>query len=205
MASNGEIFRIVPRLYGPEGQDAVNVWHFRADFGTAMPDSVFANAVCDALKNCYSTLNDVLSTQWTPADIKIDCVTMVGGVETVVRALGTYAWPSGFDPADAHVTCPPQVAALVKFATAGVRTLGRKFLPAMSVYYIANPGVLNSTALAAIVSWADDLVSGFSLGTGLSLYPVVWGKRAGAWLQLLSAVADAALSTQRRRKAGVGS
>lgn len=205
MAVDGEVFRAAARVIGPQGQDIVNVFHFKAFLATPMDDSAFALALRTAVKNVYATLNTAQANDYVPADIKVDCVAMVGGKETVVRSLGTSAWPSGYEPSVGGAPLAPQNAALVKFATLGVRTLAKKFIPGFTVSALDANGAPTAAVLAALADWADYVVNDIVFSTGNGVHAVVWGKRAAAWLDLLGAVVDAVWSTQRRRKVGYGS
>jgi len=205
LATDGEVFRVAARVTGPQGQDIVNVHHFRAFLATPMDDVGFALRLRTALKNIYATLNNVQADDYVPADIKVDCVEMQSGKEVVVRSLGASPWPSGYTPAAGGAPLAPQNAALIKFATLGVRTLAKKFVPGFTVSGLDANGVPTADVMAALVAWADYLVNDVMFSPGNGVRAVVWGKRAQTWLDLIGAVVDAIWSTQRRRKVGYGS
>lgn len=201
---SNEIYRAACRLTGPGGQDIVNIHHFRTALESEMSDSSFCTNLCTGLKNMYSSLNAIQSNEYTVADIKIDQVAMVLGQETVTRNMGTYSWPSGYAPGSTDNPLPPQVAGLVKFSTQGVRTLAKKYIPALTVAAQDDTGMFTTTVTTALTAFAAALLNPVVFSEGYSVTAVTWAKRAAAWLPFISAVIDAAASTQRRRKAGVG-
>jgi len=205
MAIDGEIFRVACRVTSSAAQDLVNVWHIRAELVEAMTDELFAGGVCTSIKNKYSTADDSQANDIDPVDIRIDCVEMVAGHETIVRHLGVFPWPEGYAPSGAFDPLPWQVAALFKFTTSGVRTLARKFWPGLTVDTLNASGNIDTATLADLVDMAAYFLGMSMLDTYNGFRFVVWGKRAAAWLPFISATVDAVLSTQRRRKINVGS
>jgi hypothetical protein len=203
---NGDVLRVALRLSDQFGSDVVQVWHVQVtDRGTDDEDTFLENVSVYMLTG-YVPYKPYFKNTLLSVDTRIDRVGWVDGKETVLEAFPIIAEPSTLGGTSTSENNPPQVSPLIAFRTAGIKSLGRKFLWACTENALDSTGALEAAALAAIVSVGEYYTASISMGAGAgAIRPVIHSLRANGWVPLLSAVVKSVVSTWRKRKPHVGS
>lgn len=198
---NGGIVRVACRLYYGQ-DDIVNVFHLMVLQDTSNADVM--TGVGEWAEEFYSPIEGVLHQGVGFGDIKIDEVEWLAGKEVIVQNIGIIGWPTLTTGTASGDPLPSAVSALITLRTAGVRTLGRKFI-GRSVEGLHDASGWVSAAVTSLANAADVMLSGFADSNTNQWTPVVHSLRAGDWLTFISYVIRNVAAYQRRRKPGVGS
>ena len=205
MAMNaGDVIRASARFRLGADQDHVNVYYYRAVTAISWDDTVILQQVRDHLAGAYGDLHDKLTNRADPIDVKIDQVEFVGGVETIVRNLGTIPFTMTLPPSGTGEALPPGVAALVKFLTGVGKVYGRKFVGMLLESAQSNGSILAAT-LANLEQYAAKILAGIESGGSLLWETGVMSKKLGAFKEFTSYDASTNVAYQRRRRPGTGS
>jgi hypothetical protein len=188
------------------GVTMINVFEFQ-NVGSASPDneSVF-DALATYFDESYAWLNDVLQTNVSGVDLKIDKVIVEDGKKTVLENVGQGPWADTFEPAGVGERLPSTIAALTKFLTSHGKSFGRKFLGGF-LEADSNGDTMGEDVLEALMYFATWMLTHYPTGEGWSLVPGVLslGKdTAGSFFEFLLAEIGTYWNSQRRRRPGVG-
>lgn len=183
----------------------MNVWYLKTRFTGSMADVDFMDAVATIVSDHYGYLNNYLSEQIVPTDIKFDEVVYnpIKFRPDISRYIGTVAWDTGYAPVAAGDSLPEQDALLVKFRTSGIKTLGRKYIGILAESD-RNGGGWVSGFVSAIGTFITAWLGEQAVDTDKFIQWGVFAKRAAQFLFFLSAAFDTRARTQRRRVEGVG-
>lgn len=198
------ILRASCRFSMAQGQDHVNVYYFRADTGYSETDVATLGYIEDHMDSIYGNLTAHLSNTADAVDIKVDVVAFVGGVETIIRNVGTTPFNLTVPPAATGEPLPPGVAGLVKLLTGIGKVYGRKFI-GMLTEGAQNSGVLGVAVLAALEVVAAIMVATITAPVSGDLIPGVMSKRETDFVAFASYDVSSNMAYQRRRRAGTGS
>lgn len=203
--NQNDIIRASARFTLPDGDDHVNVYHWRY-LGTGDSDDDVMDAIHVKLSEMYAELTQQLQQNMDPYDIVYSIVDNVGGVEKTTRVLGTKTFTMSVPPASTGEMLPGPDAAIVNLRTNVPRVFGRKYISGI-VETFQDKGVLNSSALTALGNYAVELLVNPVLTNG-NLEPGVFsikaGSAAGWWAAIGEGVVNAIMGSQRRRRKGRG-
>lgn len=205
--SQYDIVRVSARFKNSISGDVVNVWHWQANGNITDTDSDIMDAIESTLDDMWTQIASHVMEEQDPYDIRFDVVDWVAGKETVQRVLGTRSWTLTNPPSNTQDGLPQMDCALINARTPLPKTFGRKYLGTLSEGNIAD-GSLTGTVLSAIGSfigyWLTDIaLTGGDLVPGVLTYKT--NGALGHFAQFVSAVANAVIGTQRRRRQNRGS
>ncbi len=191
----GDTVRVTAKmLLGSE--EVANVYHVNHKGSVAVDADQFHDDVTSWLQAAYDGIEDSVSDQL------IDDVIDTYNMSQDVPILST-GWPGSFQGNDAGQAEPYQIAALITFPTAVKRSLGKKYLPGLSETGVLDAGVLSSTIITDLAAFAVDLLAGF-LVLGETFEAGNYRPLTDTFIQWGWAIIEGLVSTQRRRKPGVG-
>lgn len=200
----GDVVRVSVRHALSAEQDHVNVYYYECTLPMSGSDAEIVSDIENEMSTAYSLLTTHLTNTATPVDVKVDEVAFVGGVEKVIRNVGTVPFTPTSPPAAAGEPLPPGVAALVKFLTGIGKTYGRKFI-GMFAEGAQSDGVLVAGVLTALEAFAAVLLSTISGTTSGTLQPGVMSKPNAAFVPFTVYDVASQMAYQRRRRPGTGS
>jgi hypothetical protein len=202
-----DVIRVSARFKHDTAGDVVNVFHWFAVSGsTGDSDEDVMDGIDTKLSDAYANVAANMTSMLDPYDIRYDLVEWSAGREVVTRALGTRTWTLTTPPSAAGDGLPTMDAAIINFRTPEPKTFGRKYLGGM-VEATQNNGVMSGAILTNLAAFATELLTDIAL-TDLSLRAGTMSYKAISsthFVQFLSAVVNAVLGTQRRRRLNRGS
>lgn len=205
--SSGDVLRVSCRFKNSISGDIMNVYHWVAAGAISDSNEDIMDAVEAAIDDMYGALSLHLMQEQDPYDIRFDIVDWIAGREQVVGVFGTRTWILTNPPTNSQDGLPQMNAAIVNARSQTPQSFGRKYLGALSEGNIAN-GSLTGTVLTAIANYITYWLTDITLTGGDLQAAILSYKENGAgqhWWVLLSAVANAVIGTQRRRRISRGS
>jgi len=203
--NQGEIVRVSARCKGPQGQDIVNVFHYRAAENIPMDDDQIVENISFQLSQIYGLIDQYMPATQQPYDIKVDVVQLVNGEEQIVRNLGVTGWQENyFEPSGTGNVYAPGVAVGVLLRTAIGKVFGRKFIGVLMEDALGDHGKLISGAISTFTQFAAALASAMEF-FNYTLEPGVLSKRAGEFVKAIGYELATEAFYQRRRNVRRGS
>lgn len=201
----GDIVRVSVRQRGPQGQDIVNVFHYRASATISDSDSTILDEIRTRMNTAFDYIESYIPSTQTPLDIKADVVQLVNGVETITRNLGTIPWPTTvYSPSGSGNVYAPGVAVGVLLRTLVGKVFGRKFIGVLMESALGDHGRLDTSAISAFMNMAAQFAAIITL-TGGVLKPGVLSKRLAGFAEYAAYELATEAFYQRRRNVKVGS
>lgn len=200
----GEVVRVAARLKGPQGQDIINVYHYRATNTISDTDSDIMTAIAGTMDDIYYPVQSEFPATSSPIDLKIDVVEMVNGTERIVRNLGLRIWGANFNPSGIGNVYAPGVAVGVLLRTSVGKVFARKFIGPLMEATFGDHARLDSSKIAAFLLMAARMLNSIAL-TGGQLEPGVLSKRLGGFAKFIFYELAAEAFYQRRRSIRMGS
>jgi hypothetical protein len=194
--------RIVVRMTDINGSSIQNAYHYQHTGSGSVAEGAFLIAVESEMASMYGYIEDNIPDSLTPLDITCDVVDFSGGELVVLRNVGTIAfttWNGGTATGDG---LPQGNAAVVNLPTYEAGVLGRKYIGPL-VEAVQNNGILGSGILADLATYAADFIGGFD-ASAEPFSPGVMSTKLAQGVLIASAVLNAVVGYQRRRKSGVG-
>jgi hypothetical protein len=205
--TSGDIVRVTVRFKSTLSGDIVNVFHMRCEATGTNTDANLMDDIDAHMNSLYSGMAAQLNSVSDPYDIRYDLVELVGGVEHVVRNIGTRTWTLTSPPAQSGDTIPPQDAAIVNMRTTLPKVFGRKYLGPFGEGNTGN-GTFNASALTALANFGIALLATYN-GTNFDLFKGVLSSKAtgdpNLFATFVGYVVNALSGTQRRRRINRGS
>jgi len=127
----------------------------------------------------------------------------VHAVDLTVYGYETYVFPTPYTGSSIGQCLPYQCAALATGYTNTKRCVGKKYLPAIAEEQQAD-SFLDPSGLARLQDFAAEWIEDFDTGLLTELKSGVWRRSTGTFHRFTSSVARSAVSSQRRRKPGIG-
>lgn len=178
------------------GQKIMNVYYVRQVGANSVSLSDFHTQACNWLQGAYDIINNLLSDEWETDTIQTyDVTDDVPMYET--------AWPTPLSGEGVSDSLPYQNAALVTFPTEAKRSLGKKFVAGLHEGISDGAGALTSAMTAALVSFAADILAGHTSGD-IDFEVGNYRSLVSQFIPYVSAIVETLISSQRRRKPGVG-
>lgn len=200
----GDIVRIAARMRGPQGQDIINVYHYRATNTISDTDDDIMDWIAGQMDRIYEIVETEFPSTSTPLDLKVDVVEMEDGKEKIVRNLGQQLWGVSFEPSGIGNVYAPGVAVGILLRTAVGKVFARKFIGPLMEATFGDHGRLDSSKIPGFLSMATRMLESISL-TGGQLEPGVLSKRLGGFAKFVFSELAAEAFYQRRRSIRMGS
>lgn len=192
----GDVVRITVKMYQALN-DIQNVYHALLS-GTSAPDyqTMLAN-IKTAFQNLYTYIEGYTSDNVTFGSMALANLTQdeIGGT---IAFTDPTAGSGSTNP-----MLPPQCAALLTFPTITPGVLGKKFLPPFTDAVLDDDGSPNSTALAGMANFANDVLDGVT-GTDWELTFGAYNPTTEVFTEFIAGEARDLIATQRRRYSGSG-
>jgi len=192
----GDVLRIVAK-FSDGSNDIQNVYHVRVTDQAPNNDGAVLDGCAEFMDDCYTSYANAM-----PDDITFDSVAVYNLTQDY--PLGETDWPVLTAGAKTSNKLPPQNSPLVLFTTAVLNSLGKKYLPNLTVTDLEDDGTISSTVLTVMGALATSILTGYVSGT--------WNLEAGnyrpnsaTWIPYVASVVRDLFATQRRRYAGKGS
>lgn len=199
-----DIVRVAARLRGPQGQDIINVYHYRATDNIVDSDANILEGIANQMDRIYEVIEAEFPATSTPVDIKADVVRFQNGKEVIVRNLGSHVWGNTFQPSGVGNVYAPGVAVGILLRTLVGRAFARKFIGPLMEETFGDHGRLSSTKIPAFLTVVTRMLESISF-TGGRLQPGVLSKRALGFLTFTFGELAAEAFYQRRRSIRMGS
>lgn len=200
----GEIVRVAARMKGPQGQDIINVYHYRATNTISDTDADIMSAIAVMMDNIYDPIEGEYPATSSPVDVKMDVVELQNGSEVITRNLGIHLWGATFIPSGIGNVYAPGVAVGVLLRTSVGKVFARKFLGPLMEATFGDHGKLDSSKIGAFMLTASRMLSTIGL-TGGQLEPGVLSRRLGGFAKFVFSELAAEAFYQRRRSIRMGS
>jgi len=179
-----------------DSQQVLNVYHYKNNGATAVSNDDCHGAIGNVIQSAYDEMEAGLHQSLVQDYLQSYNITQDLPMKTT-------AWPGSFGGDIAGDALPLQTAGLLTFPTAAKRSLGKKFIAGIAELMHLDAGVMHATLVTALTTAAAELIAPIVAGTS-TMIPGNFNKTAASFAPWVSAVVDTLLSTQRRRKPGVG-
>jgi len=190
-----DIVRITARM-SLQGQEVVNVHHFRVFATTAVSNAAFMTEVAAYLNSVYGNLDNEQADDLVYVDVQ-------GQNITQNEIMPTTAWPSLTTGQGVENPLPNTVAFNVFFQTLRPKTRCTCFIPGFGVDDIAADGSIVASVRALLAQFGADLVG--NQGTpNVTLTKGAYNRPLDRFTPVTAAVVPLRARTQRRRRPGVG-
>lgn len=198
MPDPGDIFNVALEFDLLSGDKTFNIFDFLLTDGTANDSQVLttlASGILTAYNNLLADIHDTVNDQ----DSIVNQLLWSGTEWVVQRYVGTVL--PGIVPTNMSEALPYQTSALCEFLTTTPRVVGKKFLPIFGEDR-QEAGAILGTTLAGMANFASSIIAPKGCGNGWLRYVV--RTKDGDTVEPYGVAAVGLLSTQRRRKPGVG-
>lgn len=191
-----DVLRVTAEL-SVSGRDIQNVMHFRSTNAPIIGNSTALGDLADIMDALYDGLKSSISETVDFDLVRVQNV-------TADELLGAALWPTLNSGTATGNRKADQVAALLTMPTARPKTRGGAFFGVFSGTTGGPDSDLDSSALAAVLSFGTELLLEQVFGSSSYRY-VVYNTVLKTFVLPVAAIAHSAWRTQRRRRAGVGS
>ena len=179
------------------GQQLRNVFQVIHAGVSSFAESAVYSALSDWLDDAYSTLQPGLTDE-----LAFTTIEAVNSTQKTV--VGEAAWPTlTVGGAAVNEAEPLQIAALVRFPTNFQGAAGAKYIPGLTEGQLEPNGIISSGTLGGLATFGSDIVAGFQV-SGEDFVPGADNPDKLRFAAFTSVVVNDVVSTQRRRKQGVG-
>lgn len=198
MASPGDIYRLAVEFGMPGTQLAYNIFDVYQLSGSCT-DAELLTAAASFMTDCYAELVGIVHSNVDLNECRVNKMVWSGTAWIVDRLVGTI-FPT-FVPIDANDMLPHACAPVVLFPTGFPRRVGKKYI-AGTCEDGQDESTLTAGVLSALSDFALEIFDGFTAGTASFIYGIL--PDTGSFLSPTTAQFPAIMSSQRRRKPGVG-
>lgn len=179
------------------GQAVRNVFQVIHAGVSSVAESAVYTALSDWLDDAYGVLQPGLTDELSFETIEAVNTTQGTPIDEA-------AWPTlTVGGASANQAEPLQVAALVRFPTNYLGSQGRKYIGGLTEGQLEDNGIVSTGTLGGLATFGADVVAGFAV-TGNDFVPGVDNPTLARFAAFTGAIVNDVVSTQRRRKQGVG-
>lgn len=191
----GDICRASAKmLLGAE--EVVNVFHLRHDGVSPVSDGDWNVGVIGWISNMYQDADTIFTD-----DLIEDLIDTYNVTQD--RPMYTQEWPGSFQGTDTSAPLPYQNCYLLTFPTAVKKSLGKKFMPGVTENQSAGAGLIVGGAITVLAALIVDILAGFVVA-GNQMNVGNLRETSPIFVPWESGIVEALISTQRRRKPGVG-
>ena len=199
MPEPGDIYRLAVKFLMPDEVEAINAIDVYTVSGAATEAQLLL-AVASFIEEVYDNVDTIINSNVDIVECRVNKMVWETSRWVVHHLVGvvypTFAATAGGD------MLPHAVAGLIEFPTGFPRRVGKKYIPGLSEACTVGSDVQTGT-LTAFSNFALDLLNGFTAGTAAFIYEIL--ADTGYPLAPSTAYIPPLISSQRRRKPGVGS
>lgn len=174
----------------------MNTHHFRNEGVTGVTTADWVAGVNNYMQNLYNGLLGRLSDEWSTDTIESFNLTQD-------LPLDERTWPTPLTGASPGESLPYQCAALLTFPTQAKRSLGKKFLGGLEEGSTGPAGSLSAAFISSLETFVITYLIGFTAGPNPSV-PGNYRAAIEQFIPYVTGIVELLISTQRRRKPGVG-
>lgn len=200
---DGDVLRVTCNFELGDGTQYQNVYHFIRDGTDPYSDAVHVAAIKAEIEATYATIVAQTKNDVTSQLCFIDRVEFNEIVDEwrVVENTGTFT--PDFTPTGDGEAIPYMSAPYIIFKTQRPRSVGKKFLFPFIESQQADT-ILEAAAVTAMTAFGVAILSGISLGGDATLTVCIVRTGVQTVLNLLVAVINDVIGSQKRRRPGVG-
>lgn len=199
MPAPGEIYQVAQKFQLPTNDVLFNVYDFLVLSGSSS-DAAMLTMFTNLMQNLYAWMSTDIHSTVNGQEGIVNQLLWDGAKWLVSRYVGQILPSMTFTGSlDA---LPSATSALVTFPTYVPRVVGKKYLPPFTEAAQAS-SVLIGSALANMANYGGALITPVS-DAGGTQYQYVVRRKTGATATPYAAVAESIISSQRRRKPGLG-
>ena len=200
MPEAGEYFQVAQRFETAVSGDMMNIYVWKVLTGTCT-DGELMTAMASLLTTAYGRIVSQIHQTVSIQEGTVSKLLWSGTEWYVLRYVGTI-YPT-MTATNASQALPHATSALVQFPTTKPRVVGKKFLPVFGEDQ-QDASAIGGTALTNMLLYANDIrTTVLSPGSATAQYTVLL--KDGTDRPPYSHVASGTISSQKRRKPGVGS
>lgn len=199
MPAIGEVYQLAQKFVLPTNDEQMNVFDFLI-LSASCTDGEFLTALQAHAVTMYSTLLNEIHASVNAQEGIVNELTWSGTEWLVKRYVGQILPPLSF--LGGAEALPSATAGLVTVPTTYPRVVGKKYLPTFSEL-TQNASVLIGSTLGAMVNFCNAMRTITAAGAATYAYNV--RRKDGTTVFGYASVAEGIISSQRRRKPGVGS
>ena len=200
---DGDVLRISCNFELGDGTQYQNIFHYVRDGTDPYSDAVHIAAIKAEIEAVYATIDDLVRNDVTEQLSFVDRVEFNEIVDEwrVVENIGTFT--PDFTPTEAGEGLPYMSAPYIIFKTQRPRSVGKKFLFPFSEGQ-QDETILVGGAVTAMAAFGAAVLSGISLGGDATLTACIVRTGIQTVLNLLVAIVNDVIGSQKRRRPGVG-
>lgn len=200
---DGDVLRVTCNFELGDGTQYQNVWHYVRDGTDPFSDAEHISAISARMTAIYATIDDMVLNDVTEQLSFIDRIEFNEIVDgwRVVENIGVFT--PDFVPTEAADGLPFQSAPYIVFKTQRPKSVGKKFLFPFGEVQQAET-ILTGGAVTALTALGTVVLSALSLGGDATLTACIVRTASNTVLNLLVAVVNDVLGSQKRRRPGVG-
>lgn len=199
MPTAGDYYELAMHFLIDGEEDVFNIYNYAVTSGTCT-DAELLTALAAAMTTAYGFLSAQVSNNVNDQSSQVNKMIWSGAAWVVDRLIGLIFPTINF--ANAGDTLPYTTSPLVSFPTVLPRVVGKKYLPPFGEDR-QDATVINATDLVSMVSYGNAIRTVMTPGSASVSYVVL--TKTGGSVGPNATVAEALMSTQKRRKPGVGS
>lgn len=200
---NDAVLRVTTKMTGVNGQLIENVYHLHTFFQSPQDEADVANAIGGWLNTAFDYIYTNISENVLPQSFLVQIVEFLNGQWTVTGTVGDFTWVLTHAFSSASDALSDGAAALIRFPTSVPKHVGRKFLYGLTENMAGNSQIV-SGVVTNLANWAATILSNPVIDGLNYMHSGIVNGKADQFLQFASAVAEAVIAYQRRRKQGVG-
>ena len=174
----------------------MNTHHFRHEGVVGLDVGDWITGCNSYMQGLYNGLNNLLSDEWSTDTIEHYNLTQD-------LPLDERAWPTPLTGTQVEQSLPYQNAMLLTFPTQAKRSLGKKYIAGLHEGESSAAGALKGTMITALETFVVTYLVGFT-SAGQGSVPGNYRKLISAFIPYVSGIVETLVSSQRRRKPGVG-
>lgn len=201
----GTLVQATARFKDAQGNDNINVFHFRCDFDVPQTDSGTFDCVDEYVSSVYEEFDTNLDDDFEPYDLKVDAVEFLDGKWEVVQNIGAGAWGGTIDTSAATDPLPTGVALLAKLYTSLGKHTGRKFFGGFVEAANNEFARFGPSVRTQVLTGVTKLLTPYVVAVGSSLASIILDRADGTVRDIIAVAVSETPAYQRRRREGTGS
>lgn len=198
MPTVGDFYNVAMEFETTDSGKMFNIYDFILLNGDCT-DAQLLTALSSIITSAYTYLLGYIHSTVSVQTSKVNQVIWSGTEWVVQRYVGTILPSLTF--AGTSDALPHATSALVQFLTTVPRVVGKKYLPVFSELYQSG-SFLTGAALTAMLQYGAAMTASVAAGAGDLYYTIL--RKNGSYAGIYGEAANGTISSQRKRKPGVG-